>query len=124
MMIYNLGILLSNGCPREENDKDVLLPTEEDALSMLKSKTSNDQVNTQESQNLEIKMSNEQFLANNNLSWRYANYADIQKIEDEQILSIKVISEWDSGNAENLVLVIKNAVEIDSCFSKSTLEEG
>ena len=41
-MIYNLGILLFNDCTREENYKDVLLPTEEDVLSMLKSKTSND----------------------------------------------------------------------------------
>ena len=34
-MIYNLGILLSNDCTREENDKDFLLPTEEVVLSML-----------------------------------------------------------------------------------------
>ena len=26
--IYNLGILLSNDCTREENHKDVLLPTD------------------------------------------------------------------------------------------------
>ena len=34
-MTYNLGLLLSNDCTREENDKDFLLPTEEDVLSML-----------------------------------------------------------------------------------------
>ena len=35
-MIYNLEILLFNDCTRERNDKDVLLPTEEDVLSVLK----------------------------------------------------------------------------------------
>ena len=32
-------------------------------------------------------------LANNNSSWRYSNYADIQEVEDEQILPIKVVNE-------------------------------
>ena len=45
-MIYNLGILFSNDCTGEKNDKDVSLSTEEDVLSILKSKTSNDQANT------------------------------------------------------------------------------
>ena len=64
-MIYNLGISLSNDCTREENDKDVLLPTKEDVLSMLKSKTSDDQVNTTESQNFSDK--NETIIASNEL---------------------------------------------------------
>ena len=34
-------------------------------------------------------------LANNNSSWRYPNYADIQEVEDKQILPIEVVSEWD-----------------------------
>ena len=54
-MIHNLGILLSNDCTREENDKDILLPTEKDVRSMLKSITSNDQVNTRESRNFSDK---------------------------------------------------------------------
>ena len=54
-MIYDLGIFLSNDDTWEENDKDVLLPTEEDGLSMLKSKTSNDKVNTRERQNFSDK---------------------------------------------------------------------
>ena len=65
-MIYNLGILLSNDCIQEENDKDVLLSIEEDVLSMLKSKTSNDQVNKRESQNFSDK--NEALIAINQLS--------------------------------------------------------
>ena len=65
----------------------------------------------------------ERVLTNNNSSWRYPNYADIQEVEDEQILPIKVVSEWYYSNAENFVLVGQNAVEIDSCFSKYTLEE-
>ena len=48
-MIYNLGILLPSDSTRKENDKDVLIPTEKDAFSMLKWKTSNDQVNTRKS---------------------------------------------------------------------------
>ena len=64
-MIYNLGISLSNDCTREENDKDVLLPTEDDVFSMLKSKTSNDQLNTRESQNFRDK--NEKIIASNKL---------------------------------------------------------
>ena len=55
-MIYNLGILLSNDCTWKENHKDVLLPTEEDVLSMLKSKPCNDQVNTREVNILVIKV--------------------------------------------------------------------
>ena len=47
-MIYNLRILVSNDCTREENDKNVLIPIEEDVLSRLKPKTSNDQVNSKE----------------------------------------------------------------------------
>ena len=50
-MIHNLGISLSNDSTREENDKDVLLPTDGDVHLMLKSKTSNGQVNTRGSQN-------------------------------------------------------------------------
>ena len=61
-------------------------------------------------------------LANNNSSWRYSNYADIQEVEDEQILSIKVVNEWNYSNAENFVLIVKNAVEIGFCFSNYTLE--
>ena len=160
-MIYNLGILLSNDCTWKENHKDVLLPTEEDVLSMLNSKPCNDQVNTRESQYFSDKSETviasnelcatirdhrgklnwflgyfmkinensiknehlERVLANNNLSWRYPNYADIQEIEDKQILPIKVVSEWDYSNTENFALVVKNAVEIDSCFSKYTSEE-
>ena len=64
-MIYNLGILLSYDGTQEENDKDVLLPTEEDVLSMLKSKTFNDPVNTRESQNFIDK--NETIIASNEL---------------------------------------------------------
>ena len=64
-MIYNLGILLSYDRTQEENDKDVLLPTEEDVLSMLKSKTFNDPVNTRESQNFIDK--NETIIASNEL---------------------------------------------------------
>ena len=143
-MIHILGILLSNDCTREENDKDILLPTEKDVLSMLKSITSNDQVNTRESQNFSDKnetiiASNklcaiiwnrrgelnwflgyvmkinensvkiepiEQVLNNNNSSWIYPNYADIQEVEDEQILPIKVVSEWNYSNAENFVPVV------------------
>ena len=48
-MFYNLGILLSNDCTWKENHKDVLLPTEEDVISMLNSKPCNDQVNTRKS---------------------------------------------------------------------------
>ena len=44
MMMYNLGIFFSKDCTREESDEDVSLPTEEDVLSIIKSKTSNDQV--------------------------------------------------------------------------------
>lgn len=153
--------MLSNDCTRKESDKDVLSLTEEDVFSMLKSKTSYDQVNTKESQNfsdendaiiasnelcamiwdhsgdlnwfLEYLMKNneysikieqlEQVLANNNSSWRYLNYADIEKVENEQILLIKVFSKWNFSNAENFVLVLMNAVEIDFCFSKYTFEE-
>ena len=117
----------------EENDKDLLLPSKEDVVSMLKSKTSNNQVNTKESQSFSDKnetiiASNElrviiwehrgklnkflgyvmkinwnpikikhleRVLVNNNSSWRYLNYVYIQEVEDEQILSIKVLSEWD-----------------------------
>ena len=133
-----------------KNDKDVSLPTEEDVLSVLKSKTSNDQVNTRKRKNFSDKnetviASNElcaiiwehrgklnwflgyfmkinensmkiehleQVLANNNSYWRYPNYAGVQEVEDEQILPIKVVSEWDYSNAENFVTVVKNAVEI------------
>ena len=55
-MIYNLGILLSSDSTRKENDKDVLLPTEKDVFSMLKSKTSNDQVNTRKVRTLVTKL--------------------------------------------------------------------
>ena len=64
-MIYNLGIFLSDDCTGEENDKYVLLPTEENVLSVLKSKTSNDQVNTRESQNFSDQ--NETIIASNKL---------------------------------------------------------
>ena len=40
----------------EENDKDLLLPTKEDLVSMLKSKTSNNQVNKKKVKVLVIKM--------------------------------------------------------------------
>ena len=120
-------------CTREENDKNILLPIKADVLSMLKSKTSHNQVNTRESQNFSgknetiiasnelcaiiwdnrgklnwflgyvmkinensIKIEHlERVLANGNSSWRYSNYADIQEEEDEQILPIKGVSEWD-----------------------------
>ena len=62
-MIYNLRILLSNDCTREENDKNVLIPIEEDVLSRLKPKTSNDQVNSRESQNFSDK--NDTIIASN-----------------------------------------------------------
>ena len=48
----------------------------------------------------------EQVLNNNNSSWIYPNYADIQEVEDEQILPIKVVSEWNYSNAENFVPVV------------------
>ena len=54
-MIHNLGISLSNDSTWEENDKDVLLPTDGDVHLMLKSKTSNGQVNTRGSQNFSDK---------------------------------------------------------------------
>ena len=34
-MIYNLGIILSSDCMREENDGEIFLPTEEDVLTIL-----------------------------------------------------------------------------------------
>ena len=53
--IYNLGILLSSDCNQEENNKDLLLPTEEYVFPMFQSRTSNDQVSTRESQNFSNK---------------------------------------------------------------------
>ena len=44
-MIYNLGIMPSNKCVVEENDKDVLIPTEEDVLSLFNSNLPNKQEN-------------------------------------------------------------------------------
>ena len=63
MMIYNLGILLSNDSTQEENDMDVLLLTEEDVLLILKSKTSNGQAITRDSQNFSNK--NKTIIASN-----------------------------------------------------------
>ena len=51
----------------------------------------------------------EQVLVNNNSSQIY-KYADIQEVEDEMISPIKVVSDWYYSNAENFVLVVKNAV--------------
>lgn len=64
-LIYNLGILLSNDCTPEENDKYVSLPIEEDVFSMFGLKTSNDQENATEGQNVSEK--NKTITASNEL---------------------------------------------------------
>ena len=65
MLIYNLGILLSNDCTPEENDMYVSLPTEEDVFSMFGLKTSTDQENAIEGQNVSEK--NKTITASNEL---------------------------------------------------------
>ena len=62
----------SNDLTPEENSKEVLLPTEEDVLSLLKSKTFKDSVNARESQKFSDK--NEIIIASNELCgiiWDY-----------------------------------------------------
>ena len=44
------------------------------------------------------------------------------KAANEKISPIKVVGEWYHSNAAHFVLVVKNAVDIDSYFSKCTLE--
>ena len=70
--MYNLRIMPSNDLTPEENSKEVLLPTEEDVLSLLKSKTFKDSVNARESQKFSDK--NEIIIASNELCaiiWDY-----------------------------------------------------
>ena len=51
------------------------------------------------------------------LLFRWISLISPIKVANEKTLPIKVVSEWCYSNAENFVLVVKIAVEIDSCFS-------
>ena len=55
-----------------------------------------------------------------NTIWHYPRWEDIQVAENEQILPVNVVGEWDYSNENKHVLILKNEDKIQSCFEEYT----